>query len=415
MFPWSSGAPALHSFPGLPPLASGGSAFASGSYRRPALDSAPATALPLTPANAQQTRQHSENGTGVEPSPASSGSACQSPNNNFPLAAPTGAQSSWLSPAAAACGPQWPVPPASGAAASPPFPPLPWQLPASSSAPSTWPASEPQNSLLDTKSYAQLMSSFWNAQSSPHYAATPPQASASGATPSGASGLFSPFLEAGSPGGAHKRAFPSSSQQLAMASFLFSNSLNNFAAAQGNGWTTPIAPSGSLAQSPTNKTVSADSFQMPSLRPFSGSAVPAAGGGGSCADLKPFGGGGSLFNGLSAPFMSGFMGAGSPFGVGLPALNDALNMPLAGAGVNSVAGAKRFASRTNGCECPNCQEADRLGPVVGAQLRKSGVHSCHIPGCGKVYNKVCVSVCVCVCSTLSSLCVLLVTQSRDRD
>ena len=397
MFPWSSGAPALHSFPGLPPLSSSGSAFASGSYRRPALDSAPATALPLTPASAQS-RQHSENGAGVEPSPASSGSACQSPNNNFPHAVPIGAQSSWLSPAAAACGPQWPAPPASGAAAaSPPFPPLPWQLPASSSAPSTWPASEPQNPLLDTKSYAQLMSSFWNAQSSPHYAAgaaaAPPQASASGATPSGAGGLFSPFLEAGSPGGAHKRAFPSSSQQLAMASFLFSNSLNNFAAAQGNSWMTPSAASGSLAHSPTNKTLCADSFQMPSLRPFSGNAASATAGsgGGSCADLKPFGGGGSLFNGLSAPFMSGFMGAGSPFGVGLPALNDALNVPLAGAGgAVGVAGGKRFASRTNGCECPNCQEADRLGPVVGAQLRKSGVHSCHIPGCGKVYNKVCI-------------------------
>lgn len=405
MFPWSSGTSTLHSFAGLPSLSSAGSSFSSGSYHRPALDAAattPAAALPLTPASAHQpSRQHSDNG--VDPSPASNNSACQSPNNNFHQAAGAGAtsaavQSSWLSPAAAAaaaCGPQWPTQPTSCAAGAAPFPALPWQLPSSSSVPSSWPNSEPQKPLLDTKSYAQLMSSFWNAQS-PHYAAAPPQVSASDSAPGGAGGLFSPFLEAGSPGGAQKRSFPSSSQQLAMASFLFSNSLNNFAAAQGNSWT-PSASNGSIAHSPANKTLSADGFPVPQLRSFAGSSAGAAagvgggiGGSSACGDLKPFASGGSLFNGLSAPFMSGFMGAGSPFGVGLPALNDALNVPLPGAGVGAVngAGGKRFASRTNGCECPNCQEADRLGPVVGAQLRKSGVHSCHIPGCGKVYNKV---------------------------
>ncbi|KRZ11781.1 Transcription factor Sp9, partial [Trichinella zimbabwensis] len=48
---------------------------------------------------------------------------------------------------------------------------------------------------------------------------------------------------------------------------------------------------------------------------------------------------------------------------------------------------KRYNStnRSN-CDCPNCQEAERLGPA-GAQLRKKMIHSCHIPGCGKVYNK----------------------------
>ena len=36
------------------------------------------------------------------------------------------------------------------------------------------------------------------------------------------------------------------------------------------------------------------------------------------------------------------------------------------------------------CDCPNCQEADRLGPA-GANFRRN-VHSCHIPGCGKLFE-----------------------------
>jgi len=46
---------------------------------------------------------------------------------------------------------------------------------------------------------------------------------------------------------------------------------------------------------------------------------------------------------------------------------------------------RRYTGRAT-CDCPNCQEADRLGPA-GAHLRKRNIHSCHIPGCGKVYNK----------------------------
>lgn len=48
-----------------------------------------------------------------------------------------------------------------------------------------------------------------------------------------------------------------------------------------------------------------------------------------------------------------------------------------------------FPSRYTGratCDCPNCQEAERLGPA-GVHLRKKNIHSCHIPGCGKVYGK----------------------------
>ncbi|XP_030366223.1 transcription factor Sp7 [Strigops habroptila] len=37
------------------------------------------------------------------------------------------------------------------------------------------------------------------------------------------------------------------------------------------------------------------------------------------------------------------------------------------------------------CDCPNCQELERLGGPGGS--RRKPVHSCHIPGCGKVYGK----------------------------
>ncbi|XP_078493744.1 zinc finger protein [Ciona intestinalis] len=45
---------------------------------------------------------------------------------------------------------------------------------------------------------------------------------------------------------------------------------------------------------------------------------------------------------------------------------------------------RRYSGRSN-CNCPNCQEAERIGPAAAAFKPK--VHSCHIPGCGKVYNK----------------------------
>ena len=63
-----------------------------------------------------------------------------------------------------------------------------------------------------------------------------------------------------------------------------------------------------------------------------------------------------------------------------------------GASVSAVAtgGSSRSHRRYTGrstCDCPNCQEADRLGPAAALHLRKRSVHSCHMPGCGKVYNK----------------------------
>ncbi len=65
----------------------------------------------------------------------------------------------------------------------------------------------------------------------------------------------------------------------------------------------------------------------------------------------------------------------SPFGLPRPGLT---SMPSPRSG-------RRYTGRAT-CDCPNCQEADRLGPA-GAHLRKRNIHSCHIPGCGKVYGK----------------------------
>ncbi|XP_034943841.1 transcription factor Sp9-like [Chelonus insularis] len=72
---------------------------------------------------------------------------------------------------------------------------------------------------------------------------------------------------------------------------------------------------------------------------------------------------------------SGPGGAGSPQGG-------------AGTGVTqapSPRSQRRYTGRAT-CDCPNCQEAERLGPA-GVHLRKKNIHSCHIPGCGKVYGK----------------------------
>ncbi|KAF6773387.1 hypothetical protein AHF37_07812 [Paragonimus kellicotti] len=55
----------------------------------------------------------------------------------------------------------------------------------------------------------------------------------------------------------------------------------------------------------------------------------------------------------------------------------------------SSTGSRRYAGRTT-CDCPNCQEVDRLNltaPAIAAELRRKNLHSCHVPGCGKVYNK----------------------------
>ncbi|KAM9738643.1 transcription factor Sp8a [Menidia menidia] len=47
---------------------------------------------------------------------------------------------------------------------------------------------------------------------------------------------------------------------------------------------------------------------------------------------------------------------------------------------------RRYSGRAT-CDCPNCQEADGPGQEGPGPRRKAGLHSCHIPGCGKVYGK----------------------------
>ncbi|KAG0420236.1 hypothetical protein HPB47_003592 [Ixodes persulcatus] len=79
----------------------------------------------------------------------------------------------------------------------------------------------------------------------------------------------------------------------------------------------------------------------------------------------------SMLPGQGAP------GVGSPFSLAQPAL------PQVAA--SSPRSQRRYTGRAT-CDCPDCQEAERLGPA-GAHLRKKNIHSCHIPGCGKVYGK----------------------------
>ncbi|XP_059206318.1 transcription factor Sp8a [Centropristis striata] len=52
---------------------------------------------------------------------------------------------------------------------------------------------------------------------------------------------------------------------------------------------------------------------------------------------------------------------------------------------SSRSSSRRYSGRAT-CDCPNCQEAESLGQG-GTSPRRRGVHSCHIPGCGKVYGK----------------------------
>ncbi|XP_043939844.1 transcription factor Sp7 [Protopterus annectens] len=55
-------------------------------------------------------------------------------------------------------------------------------------------------------------------------------------------------------------------------------------------------------------------------------------------------------------------------------------------GLKSSRGNSFGGTTRSSCDCPNCQELERLG-ASAATLRKKPIHSCHIPGCGKVYGK----------------------------
>ncbi|KAK6106379.1 hypothetical protein QQG55_23985 [Brugia pahangi] len=61
--------------------------------------------------------------------------------------------------------------------------------------------------------------------------------------------------------------------------------------------------------------------------------------------------------------------------------------PLSKVSSSSTAhvGGGKLSTRSN-CECPNCQEAERLG-IANLPAKIRGIHNCHVPGCGKVYSK----------------------------
>jgi len=58
---------------------------------------------------------------------------------------------------------------------------------------------------------------------------------------------------------------------------------------------------------------------------------------------------------------------------------------VASSRTTSASTARRTSQKRTNCTCPNCQELDRLPPAMAAV--KPRHHSCHIPGCGKVYQK----------------------------
>ena len=87
-----------------------------------------------------------------------------------------------------------------------------------------------------------------------------------------------------------------------------------------------------------------------------------------------------LAGGAGAALLGGqasLFGQSSQFAAGLSGASSAASL--------SPRSQRRYTGRSV-CDCPNCQEAERLGPA-GAHLRKKNLHNCHIPGCGKVYGK----------------------------
>ena len=94
---------------------------------------------------------------------------------------------------------------------------------------------------------------------------------------------------------------------------------------------------------------------------------------------------GSLFSSgqqlFQDPYKSMYSSAND---LGTSSVNPFLSRPGM-SNIPSPKSSKRYSGRAT-CACPNCHEAERLGPA-GAHLIKKNVHSCHIPGCGKVYGK----------------------------
>lgn len=82
-----------------------------------------------------------------------------------------------------------------------------------------------------------------------------------------------------------------------------------------------------------------------------------------------------------SPYLSSQLGLLSSVPPSTSALNQRLTI---GKQSTTTSGGGKF-TRGN-CECPNCQEAERVG-INNVPVKKRGIHNCHIAGCGKVYNK----------------------------
>lgn len=82
-----------------------------------------------------------------------------------------------------------------------------------------------------------------------------------------------------------------------------------------------------------------------------------------------------LFDGLRPPAYTESTSAAPP-----PTGTPSISLPTP-----SRSSSRKYSGRAT-CDCPNCQEAESLGQG-GSSPRRRGVHSCHIPGCGKVYGK----------------------------
>ncbi|XP_034747243.1 transcription factor Sp8a [Etheostoma cragini] len=86
-----------------------------------------------------------------------------------------------------------------------------------------------------------------------------------------------------------------------------------------------------------------------------------------------------LFDGFRPPAPTHYA---EPTTTGAPALT---GTPVVSLPASSRSSSRRYSGRAT-CDCPNCREAESLGQG-GMSPRRRGLHSCHIPGCGKVYGK----------------------------
>lgn len=85
-----------------------------------------------------------------------------------------------------------------------------------------------------------------------------------------------------------------------------------------------------------------------------------------------------LFDGFRPPVPAPYADTNK---IGAPAVaTNPVSLPA-----SSRSSSRRYSGRAT-CDCPNCQEAESLGQG-GTSPRRRGLHSCHIPGCGKVYGK----------------------------